>query len=47
MIDQQNLLDLINVDDEILYNFKNGVKTNAEIDDNKITKQFKKYVERS
>ncbi len=40
----QNLLDLINVDDEILYNFKNGVKTNAEIDDNKITKLFKKYV---
>ena len=26
----QNLLDLINKDDENLYNFKNGIKTNID-----------------
>ena len=40
----KNLLDLINIDDENLYNFKNGTKTNVNITDNKITKLFKEYV---
>ena len=40
----QNLLDLINIDDENLYNFKNGIKTNVNIEDNRITKLFKEYV---
>ena len=42
----QNLLDLINIDDEDLYNFKNGTKTNVNIEDNRITKLFKEYIYR-
>ena len=41
--DLQNLLDLINIDDENLYNFKNGINTNKNIKDNRITKLFKEY----
>ena len=42
--DLQNLLDLINIDDENLYNFKQGINTNKNIKDNRITKLFKEYV---
>ena len=42
----QNLLDLINIDDENLYNFKQGINTNKNIKDNRITKLFKEYVYR-
>ena len=42
----QNLLDLINKDDENLYNFKNGINTNKNIEDNRITKLFKEYIYR-
>ena len=42
----QNLLDLINIDDENLYNFKNGINTNKNIEDNRITKLFKEYIYR-
>ena len=41
--DLQNLLDLINIDDENLYNFKNGINTKKNIKDNRITKLFKEY----
>ena len=41
--DLQNLLDLINIDDENLYNFKQGINTNKNIKDNRITKLFKEY----
>ena len=44
--DLQNLLDLINIDDENLYNFKQGISTNKNIKDNRITKLFKEYVYR-
>ena len=44
--DLQNLLDLINIDDENLYNFKNGINTNKNIEDNRITKLFKEYIYR-
>ena len=44
--DLQNLLDLINIDDENLYNFKQGINTNKNIKDNRITKLFKEYVYR-
>ena len=42
----QNLLDLINIDDENLYNFKQGINTIKNIKDNRITKLFKEYVYR-
>ena len=44
--DLQNLLDLINIDDENLYNFKQGINTNKNIKDNRITKLFKEYIYR-
>ena len=40
----QNLLNLLNVDDENLYNFKLGKKININIDNNRITKLFKNYI---
>ena len=39
-----NLLNLLNIDDENLYKFKQGIKTNVTIEDNRITKLFKLYV---
>ena len=40
----QNLLNLLNVDDENLYNFKLGKKININIDNNRIAKLFKNYI---
>tara|TARA_B100001123_G_scaffold419988_1_gene525796 strand:- start:90 stop:353 length:264 start_codon:yes stop_codon:yes gene_type:complete len=40
----KNLLNLLNVDDENLYNFKLGKKININIENNKITKLFKDYI---
>ena len=39
-----NLLDLLNIDDESLYKFKQGIKINLIIKENKITKMFKEHV---
>ena len=38
-----NLLNLINIDDENLYKFKQGLKTDIYIPENKISNLFKKY----
>ena len=40
----QNLLKLLNVDDENLQKFKQGIKINPTIEDNRITRLFKTYV---
>ena len=40
----KNLLNLLYVDDENLYNFKLGKKININIENNKITKLFKDYI---
>ena len=40
----KNLLNLLNVDDENLYNFKLGKKININIDNNRIAKLFKNYI---
>tara|TARA_Y100000590_G_C15240884_1_gene833765 strand:+ start:393 stop:656 length:264 start_codon:yes stop_codon:yes gene_type:complete len=39
----KNLLNLLNIDDDNLYKFKRGLKTNIEIEDTNITKLFKTY----
>ena len=39
-----NLNNLLNIDDENLYKFKQGIKTNPIVKDNKITKMFKDHV---
>ena len=39
----ENLLNLLNIDDDNLYKFKQGMKTNIEIKDTNITKLFKNY----
>ena len=38
------LLNLLNIDDDILYKFKQGIKTEVQINENKITKMFKDYI---
>tara|TARA_B100000029_G_scaffold381548_1_gene376724 strand:- start:1176 stop:1439 length:264 start_codon:yes stop_codon:yes gene_type:complete len=40
----KNLLNLLNVDDENLYNFRIGKKININIENNRITKMFKNYI---
>ena len=40
----ENLLNLLNVDDDNLYKFKQGIETNIKITDNRISKLFKNYV---
>ena len=39
-----DLLNLINNDDDNLYKFKNGLKTNIEIHNNDISTLFKNYI---
>ena len=39
-----NLLDLLNIDDENLYKFKQGKISSLSIKENKITKMFKEHV---
>ena len=39
-----DLLNLVNIDDDNLYKFKNGLKTNIEIDKNDISKLFRNYI---
>ncbi len=38
------LLNLLNIDDDILYKFKQGIKTEVQITENRITKLFKNYI---
>ena len=38
------LYDLINIDDENLYNFKQGQKTTTKFDDNRVNKLFRDFV---
>tara|TARA_Y100000817_G_C16385596_1_gene336716 strand:- start:42 stop:305 length:264 start_codon:yes stop_codon:yes gene_type:complete len=38
------LLELINIDDDNLYKFKQGVKINLNIKENRVTKLFKEFV---
>ena len=40
----KNLLNLLNVDDVNLYNFRIGKKININIENNRITKMFKNYI---
>ena len=40
----KNLLNLLNIDDDNLYKFKQGIKTEVQITENRITKLFKNYI---
>ena len=40
----ENLFNLLNIDDDNLYKFKQGIKTEAQINDNRISKMFKDYI---
>ena len=42
--DLEKLLAFLNIDDENLYKYKQGLMTDFEIKENKITKLFKNYV---
>ena len=41
--DLNELIKLLEIDDNNLYNFYNGLKTNIEFEDNKINKLFKDF----
>jgi len=40
----ENLFNLLNIDDDNLYKFKQGIKTEVQITENRITKLFKNYI---
>ena len=40
----ENLFNLLNIDDDNLYKFKQGVKTEVQINENRISKMFKDYI---
>ena len=40
----ENLFNLLNIDDDNLYKFKKGIKTEVQINENKISKMFKDYI---
>ena len=40
----KNLLNLLNIDDDSLYKFKQGIKTDVQITENRISKLFKNYI---
>ena len=40
----ENLFNLLNIDDDNLYKFKQGLKTEVQINENKISKMFKDYI---
>ena len=40
----ENLFNLLNIDDENLYKFKQGIKTEVQIIENRISKMFKDYI---
>ena len=40
----ENLFNLLNIDDDNLYKFKKGIKTEVQINENRISKMFKDYI---
>ena len=40
----ENLFNLLNIDDDNLFKFKQGMKTEVEINENRISKMFKDYI---
>jgi len=40
----ENLFNLLNIDDDNLYKFKQGIKTEAQINENRISKMFKDFI---
>ena len=40
----ENLLNFLNIDDENLHKYKQGLKTDVKISENKITRLFKDYI---
>ena len=40
----ENLFNLLNIDDDNLYKFKQGINTEVQINENKISKMFKDYI---
>ena len=40
----ENLFNLLNIDDDNLYKFKQGIKTEFQINENRISKMFKDYI---
>ena len=40
----ENLLNLLNIDDDSLYKFKQGIKTEVQVTENRISKLFKNYI---
>ena len=40
----ENLLNFLNIDDDNLYKYKQGLKTEVQISENKITSLFKDYI---
>ena len=40
----ENLFNLLNIDDDNLYKFKLGIKTEVQINENRISKMFKDYI---
>ena len=40
----ENLFNLLNIDDDNLYKFKQGIKTEVQIYENRISKMFKDYI---
>ena len=40
----ENLFNLLNIDDDNLYKFKQGIKTEVQINENRISIMFKDYI---
>ena len=40
----ENLLNFLNIDDDNLYKYKQGLKTEVQISESKITRLFKDYI---
>ena len=40
----ENLLNFLNIDDDNLYKYKQGLKTEVQVTENKITRLFKDYI---
>ena len=40
----ENLLNFLNIDDDNLFKYKQGLKTEVQVSENKITRLFKTYI---
>ena len=40
----ENLLNFLNIDDDNLYKYKQGLKTEVQVSENKITRLYKDYI---